>query len=108
MTALSVGVAGIVAIFSFREIANEAIVGDLTAGLVGHLQVHAHGYQEAPSIGLYVQNPVQVEAALHAALPGAKSERRVIGAGLAGSGDRSAPVMVLGVEPGVSSLYRVT
>jgi putative ABC transport system permease protein len=108
MTALGIGVAGIVSLFSFREIANEAIVGDLTAGLIGHLQIHALGYQEAPSVGLVVQNPVQVEAALHGALPGAQSERRVLGAGLAGSQDRSAPVMVLGLEPGVSTLYRVS
>src|SRR5262245_4569092 len=62
MSALGVGVAGIVAIFSYREVANEAIVADVTAGLVGHLQVHALGYQEAPAIGLTVQSPVQVEA----------------------------------------------
>jgi len=105
MTALGVGVAGIVAIFSYREVTNEVIVADITAGLVGHLQVHALGYQEAPAIGLTVDDPVQVEAALEGTLPGAKSERRVIGAGLAGSGDRSAPVMVLGLEPGVSNLY---
>ncbi|MBL8950090.1 MAG: ABC transporter permease [Myxococcaceae bacterium] len=105
MSALALGVAGIVTLFSYREVANEAIVADLTAGLVGHMQVHALGYQEAPAIGLTVENPVQVEAALRGALPGATSERRVIGAGLAGSGDRSSPVMVLGVEPGVSNLY---
>jgi ABC-type lipoprotein release transport system permease subunit len=107
MTALGLGVAGIVSIFSFREIANEAIVGDITAGLVGSLQVHAHGYQDAPAIGLVVPHPQQVEAALRGALPNAKSERRVIGAGLAGSGDRSAPVMVMGLEPGASTLYRL-
>ncbi|MBK7865014.1 MAG: ABC transporter permease [Archangiaceae bacterium] len=107
MSALGVGVAGIVSIFSFREVANEAIVSDVTAGLVGHLQVHALGYQEAPSVGLTVQHPLQVEATLERVLPGAKAERRVIGAGLAGAGDRSAPVMVLGLEPGASALYTV-
>jgi ABC-type lipoprotein release transport system permease subunit len=108
MTALAFGVAGIASLFSFREIANEAIVADVTAGLIGHLQVHALGYQDAPSVSLVVQHPVQVEAALRGALPGAKSERRVIGAGLAGAGERSAPVMVLGVEPGTSALYRLS
>ncbi len=105
MSALGLGVAGIVSIFSYREVANDVIVADVTAGLVGHMQVHALGYQEAPAIGLTVENPVQVEVALKGALPGAKSERRVIGAGLAGSGERSSPVMVLGLEPGVTSLY---
>jgi putative ABC transport system permease protein len=107
MTALGVGVAGIVAVYSYREVANDAIVGDVTAGLIGHLQVHAKGYQDAPAVGLVVQQPVQVEAALQGALPGAKTERRVIGAGLAGAGEKSAPVVVLGVEPGTSALYRL-
>ncbi len=107
MTALSVGVAGIVGLYSYREIANEMIVRDITTGLVGHLQVHGLGYQEAPAIGTLVANPVQVEAALHDALPGAKAERRVMGAGLAGAKDRSAPVMVLGVQPQSTTLYRL-
>jgi hypothetical protein len=85
MTALSVGVAGIVGLYSYGEIANEMIVRNVTSGLIGHLQVHGAGYQEAPSIGTLVQNPVHVEAALRGALPGATAERRVIGAGLAGA-----------------------
>jgi putative ABC transport system permease protein len=103
MSALTLGVAGVVGIYSYRESANEFILRDVTAGLVGHLQVHGRGYQEAPSISTVVANPVQVEAALKGALPGAKSERRVIGAGLAGSGNRSAPVSVLGVQQGTTS-----
>lgn len=107
MTAMSVGVAGIVGLYSYREAANELIVRDITTGLLGHLQVHGKGYQEAPSIATVVQNPVQVEAALAGTLPGAKAERRVIGAGLAGSGDRSAPVMVLGLQPESTTLYKL-
>lgn len=107
MTAMSFGVAGIVALYSYREATYDVIIRDITSGLIGHLQVHGLGYQEAPGIATVVKNPVQVEAALQGALPGAKSERRVIGAGLAGSGDRSAPVMVLGVEAGSTTLYRL-
>lgn len=108
MSALSVGVAGIVGLYSYREAANEMIVRDVTSGLIGHLQVHGRGYQEAPSVSTIVARPQQVKAVLANALPGAKSEQRVIGAGLAGSSQRSAPVMVLGVEVGQTELYRVT
>lgn len=107
MTAMSFGVAGIVALYSYREATYDVIIRDITSGLIGHLQVHGLGYQEAPGIATVVKNPVQVEAAVRGALPGAKSERRVIGAGLAGSGDRSAPVMVLGVEAGSTTLYHL-
>ncbi|MFO0599751.1 MAG: FtsX-like permease family protein [Myxococcaceae bacterium] len=105
MTALGIGVGGLVGLYSYREVANEAIIGDITRGLMGHLQVHALGYQEAPSISLVVQDPQLVEAAVQGKIPGAKAERRVLGAGLAGSGEHSAPVMVLGVQPGATALY---
>jgi|APLak6261675434_1056106.scaffolds.fasta_scaffold00737_5 ABC-type lipoprotein release transport system permease subunit len=107
MTSMSLGVAGIVGLYSYREAANEAMVRDITTGLLGHIQVHGLGYQEAPSISTVVKNPVQVEAALAGALPNAQTERRVLGAGLAGAGERSAPVMVLGVEPKTTTLYRL-
>lgn len=100
MTALSLGVAGLVGLYSYREKANELIVRDITTGLMGHLQVHGRGYQDAPSISTVVAQPKQVEAVLQGTLPGAKAERRVVGAGLAGANDASAPVMVLGLEPG--------
>ena len=106
MTAMAAGVAGIVVLFSYREASYDVILRDVTGGLLGHMQVHGLGYQEAPAISTVVKNPVQVEAAVKGTLPGAVSERRVIGAGLAGAGDRSAPVMMLGVEP-QSTLYHL-
>lgn len=72
--------------------------------------MHGEGYQEAPAISTVVRDPVQVEAALKDALPGAKAERRVMGAGLAGSKDQSAPVMIIGLTPpenGGKSLHTV-
>ena len=106
MTAMAAGVAGIVVLFSYREASYDVILKDVTSGLLGHMQVHGLGYQESPSISTVVKNPLQVEAAVKGSLPGSVAERRVIGAGLAGSGERSAPVMMLGVEPG-SSLYHL-
>ena len=97
--ALSLGVTAIVALHSFREVANEEMIRGVTSGLVGHVQVHGRGYQEAPEIGNVVSDAVAVEAKLAGALPGAETERRVLGAGLAGAGEAAAPVMVMGIEP---------
>jgi ABC-type lipoprotein release transport system permease subunit len=99
MTALTFGVAGITLLHSYRDSIYGLLVQDVTEGLVGHLQVHAQGYQSAPAIGTLVKNPVHIEAVVAEALPGAVAERRVIGAGLAGAGDESAPVMILGLRP---------
>lgn len=107
MSALALGVGGIVGLYSYRESTYRYLVADVTQGLVGHLQVHGRGYQEAPSLTTVVREPKQIEAKVLSALPGAQAERRVIGAGLAGAGDKSAPVSVLGVEPGNSGLYEL-
>ncbi|MBL8923732.1 MAG: ABC transporter permease [Myxococcaceae bacterium] len=100
MTALGLGVAGVVSLHSYRESVYAVLVRDITEGLLGHLQVHGRGYQEAPSISTLVRAPEQVEATISKALPGAVTERRVMGAGLAGARDLSAPVMILGIATG--------
>ncbi|MEW5738688.1 MAG: ABC transporter permease [Myxococcota bacterium] len=110
MSALALGCAGIVGLHSYRESTYAIVVHDITEGLIGHLQVHGQGYQEAPAISTVVKDPVQVEAAVEGALPGAKAERRVMGAGLAGAGELSSPVMIIGLTPaekGESSLHTV-
>lgn len=108
MAAMTLGVTGIVSLYSYREAAYELIIKDITTGLLGHLQVHGRGYQEAPAVSTVVAHPQQVQAVLQGQLPGAITERRVLGAGLAGADTRSAPVMVLGVEHGTTALYKVT
>lgn len=100
MTALGLGVAGVVSLHSYRDSVYAVLIRDITEGLLGHLQVHGRGYQEAPSIGTVVRAPEQVEATIMKALPGAVTERRVMGAGLAGAKDQSAPVMIVGIVPG--------
>ncbi len=97
--ALALGVTAVVCIHSFQELAYQAMIRSVTAGLVGDAQVTGRGYQESPEIGNVVHDAVAVEARLQRALPIAETERRVLGAGLAGAGDASSAVAVIGVEP---------
>lgn len=98
--ALTLGVTAIVSLNSVREIAYEAMIHGITKGLVGNVQVHGRGYQDSPEMTTVVPDPLAVEARLEGALPGVQTERRVIGAGLASSGDVATAVVVLGIEPG--------
>jgi ABC-type lipoprotein release transport system permease subunit len=100
LLALALGVTAIVTIHSFREVAHEEMIRSVTRGLIGHLQVHGLGYQESPETSNVVRDAAAVETRLRQVLPGAETERRVLGAGLAGAGDAAAPVMVMGIEPG--------
>jgi ABC-type lipoprotein release transport system permease subunit len=97
--ALALGVTAIVSLYSVRELAYAEMIRGITKGLVGNVQVHGRGYQDSPEMNTVVPDPLAVEARLKGALPGAQTERRVIGAGLASSGDASTAVVVMGIEP---------
>ena len=100
VAALALGVMAIVTFHSFREVANEEMIRGITSGLIGHAQVHGRGYQESPEMANVVADPASVETTLKGALPGARTERRVLGAGLAAAGDAATAVMVMGIDPG--------
>jgi putative ABC transport system permease protein len=97
--ALTLGVTAVVVIHSYRESTYTALISEITAGLVGHLQVHGRGYQADPEIANVVREPALVEAELKSALPDAKPLRRVLGYGLAGVVESSSAALVLGIQP---------
>lgn len=99
LAALSLGVTAIVSLHSFREVAYTEMTRALTHGLMGHAQVHGLGYQANPELGNTVADAVAIEARLQGAIPGTQTERRVLGAGLAGSGESATAALVFGVEP---------
>jgi ABC-type lipoprotein release transport system permease subunit len=101
---LTLGVTAIVLLHSYREAATVEMVGGITRGLLGSLQVHGRGYQDAPDMANVVADPGAVRAALRGTLPGAAIEARVVGAGLAGAGEKSAAAVVLGVEPAAAGM----
>ena len=103
LLALALGVMGIVTLQSYRESAFAQMLESITTQLVGHIQIHGRGYQEAPEIGNVVLDPRTIEATVQGVLPGVRPERRVLGAGLVGTADTAAGAMVMGVQPGHTS-----
>jgi putative ABC transport system permease protein len=99
LLALAMGVMAIVALHSFRISANDEIIRAATRGMVGDLQVHGAGYQDTPEMATVVTAPAAVEAAVATALPAARCEKRVIGAGLASAREVATAVLVMGIEP---------
>ena len=99
LLALALGVTAIIAIHSFRISANDELFAAVTRGLVGDVEIHARGYQDAPELDAVVPAPAVVETLLAAFVPGARTEQRVIGAGLASTTELATGVMVMGIEP---------
>jgi len=108
LAAVTLGTAGIVGLTSYRESTYGGMMRAITEQLVGHLQVHGRGYQESPEVSTLVADPITVEAKLSKALPGVRSERRVLGGGLGGSSDSSSGVLITGIEPGSTQMLTVT
>jgi ABC-type lipoprotein release transport system permease subunit len=103
LLALALGVTGIVTLQSYRESAFAQILRGITTQLVGHIQIHGRGYQDAPDIGTVVADPMTIEATIQGVLPGVQPERRVLGGGLVGTESTASGAMVMGVEPGHGS-----
>jgi len=99
LLALAMGVMAIVALHSFRIATNDEMIRSITRGLVGDLQVHGAGYQDAPEMATMVPDPARVEAEIATALPSARLEQRVLGAGLASAADVATAVLITGIEP---------
>lgn len=99
IAALTLGTAALVFTHSFAETTYRKMIELATSGLVGHLQVHGKGYQDDPDIYTMVKDPQAVRRVVEQALPGAAALFRVTGYGLAASGERSAGVVVFGVDP---------
>lgn len=99
IAALSLGTAALVFTHSFAETTYGTMIDLATRGLLGHLQVHGRGYQAAPDVFTVVKAPAQVHAAVARTLPDAVALSRTTGFGLAAAGDRSAGVVIIGLDP---------
>jgi len=100
ITAVAVGIAGTLlsmAIFygMMQQMVDNAIQTDL-----GHLQIHARGYDADPEIGLWLEEGGRAEIGALAGDPAVRAfAPRIRGEGLVTSPSASVGVRVLGVDP---------
>jgi putative ABC transport system permease protein len=99
IAALALGTAALVFSHSFAETFYATMIDLATRGLLGHLQVHGKGYQAQPDVFTVVKDPAAVRAEVERTLPGAVALERVTAFGLAASGERSAGVAIIGLDP---------
>jgi ABC-type lipoprotein release transport system permease subunit len=99
VAALALGVVAIVFLETYRESTFRQVIENITSGALGHLQIHAAGWQKSPELERLIAEPAQVEAQVLRALPGTKIAPRVLGYGLVGAGEQSTGAAVLGIDP---------
>ncbi len=99
VAALGLGVLAITFLHTYRESVYGQLLDNVTSGALGHLQIHAAGWQKNPELERVIADPAAAEAAVRKSLPGAKIAPRVLGYGLAGSGEQSTGAAVFGLDP---------
>lgn len=76
-----------------------AIIDQFTRTRLGHIQIHERTYLERPTLYKTIDDPAKVGAVLDTTKGVESWAPRVYSAGLAGDGDRSAGVRIVGLDP---------
>ncbi len=100
ITAVAVGIAGTLLTMAVNFGMIFQMVETAIATELGHLQIHARGFDENPELSVRLLDGGRAEVAQLEALEGVRAvARRVRGEGLISSPRASAGVRVLGIEP---------
>lgn len=99
IAAVSIGLTALLFIQAFVEGADQQMVENYTNLLTGHLQVHAAGFQKVMELERSIADPEALEAVLGHHPEIEASARRVKVYALASSANRSAGVLLIGLDP---------
>ena len=75
------------------------IVGKFTRNRLGHIQVHARGYTDRPTLNKVMRNTREVGAMIDRAPDAEAWAPRIIAAGLASVGERTDAIRIIGIDP---------
>ncbi len=90
----------------FSEGTFNGIVTTFTRTRLGHIQIHARGYLDRPTLNKTVADYRRIGRAIDAAAGAEAWAPRVYSAGLASDGDRTEAVRIIGIDPALE--YRAT
>jgi putative ABC transport system permease protein len=76
-----------------------AIIDQFTRTRLGHIQIHGRGYLDRPSLEKSFSDVAAIGAVLDRTRGLESWTARVFSAGLAGAGDKSAGVRIIGIDP---------
>jgi putative ABC transport system permease protein len=99
LAAIAIGLAGLVFLWAYVDGMNRQMVGNITSYLTGHVQLHARGYHDDPTLDLAFDEPSRLSSALATQPLIAATAPRVEGEALASGPDKTRGVLVIGVNP---------
>ena len=101
VAAVAVGIAGVLLSMAINYGMMLQMIETAIATELGHLQIHAAGFDEDPELGVRLAGGAVEQTALLERMPGVRAfARRVRAEGLLSSARASAGVRIVGIEPG--------
>ncbi len=99
LTAVAVGLAGLVFLWGYVGGINAQMVANITSYLTGHMQVHQKGYHDDPTLDLAFDGPEGIAARLRTQPGVVAVAPRIEGEALASGPEKTRGVLVVGVDP---------
>ena len=99
LTAITIGLAGLVFLWAYVEGINCQMVDNITSYLTGHVQLHAVGYHDDPTLDLAFDEPSRLSSILNRQPLILATAPRVEGEALASGPEKTRGVLVVGVDP---------
>lgn len=99
VTAVAIGLAGLVFLWGYIDGINRQMIANITSYLTGHVQVHQKGYHDDPTLDLAFDGPEGIAARIKAQPGIAAVAPRIEGEALASGPEKTRGVLVVGVDP---------
>src|SRR3989344_528140 len=99
LTAVAVGIAGLVFLWGYVGGINAQMIANITSYLTGHLQIHQKGYHDDPTLDLAFTGPGGLAVRLAATGVAVAIAPRVEGEVLASGPEKTRGVLVIGIDP---------
>lgn len=99
VTAVAIGLAGLVFLWGYIDGINRQMIANITSYLTGHVQVHQKGYHDDPTLDLAFDGPEGIAARIKAQPGIAAVAPRIEGEALASGPEKTRGVFVVGVDP---------
>ena len=99
LMAITIGLAGLVFLWAYVEGVNRQMVDNITSYLTGHVQLHAVGYHDDPTLDLAFEEPSRLSSILNGQPLISATAPRVEGEALASGAEKTRGVLVVGVDP---------
>lgn len=99
LTAVAVGLAGLIFLWGYVDGTNRQMITNITGYLTGHIEIHQRGYHDDPTLDLAFGEPSGIAVRVAGTPSVAAVAPRIEGEALLSGQDKTRGVLVVGIDP---------